>query len=239
MPATQAANCGIYEIVCVPTGKFYLGSSSNLCRRKQEHWRSLRAGKHASPYLQRAWSKYGEGSFVFSVVEVAPELRLLWAEQYWLDFTGCCNPEVGFNTATSAVSPMKGRKLSTEGRARASAAKFKMWEDPARRKRMAAVQRGLWKDPEYRAHMLVARQAASEDPSTLKKLSAAQLRLWGTVAHREKMSASREAMWKDPAYKAKMSEARKEMWKDPAHRAKVAATKAGLGLKKQQGVQNV
>ena len=139
--------------------------------QKAEHWRSLRAGKHASPYLQRAWSKYGGGSFVFSVVEAAPELRLLGAEQYWLDFTGCCNPEVGFNMAASAVSPMKGRKLSTEGRARASAAKFKMWEDSARRKRMAAVQRDLWKDP--------------------------------------------------------------------AHRAKVAATKAGLGLKKQQGVQNV
>jgi group I intron endonuclease len=57
---------GVYQILCVPTGKAYVGSAVNLAKRWQEHRWMLRRGQHHSQYLQRAWDKYGETAFAFS-----------------------------------------------------------------------------------------------------------------------------------------------------------------------------
>lgn len=62
--------CGVYKIECVVTGKYYIGSSNNLHRRRREHYRRLSNGKHESPRLQNAWSKYGAKNFNFMVVEL-------------------------------------------------------------------------------------------------------------------------------------------------------------------------
>ena len=78
---------GVYEIRCLPNGKFYIGSATNLREQWREHRWGLRKGKHYNIYLQTAWDNYGEESFVFSVLELVEELDLLHVEQLWMDRT--------------------------------------------------------------------------------------------------------------------------------------------------------
>src|SRR4051794_16550207 len=77
--------CGIYQILCRPTGKVYIGSSVRIYQRWYEHRRQLRSGKHHSPHLQFAWNKYGEEAFRFSVLEECGAEDVLEREQFYLD----------------------------------------------------------------------------------------------------------------------------------------------------------
>jgi hypothetical protein len=54
-----------YRIRRVKTGDLYVGSSGNFKIRKKIHLTDLRGNRHHSRYLQNAWNKYGEASFVF------------------------------------------------------------------------------------------------------------------------------------------------------------------------------
>jgi hypothetical protein len=60
---------GIYRIVNLISGDFYIGSSKDIERRWSEHKRKLNIKKHQNVILQRAWDKYGENNFSFEVVE--------------------------------------------------------------------------------------------------------------------------------------------------------------------------
>ena len=46
---------GIYKIINIRNGKFYLGSSKNLSQRKKKHIYELNKGTHHSSYLQNAY----------------------------------------------------------------------------------------------------------------------------------------------------------------------------------------
>ena len=60
---------GIYKIVNKVNQKFYLGSTQNFHIRKLSHFASLRRKRHHSIHLQRAFDKYGEENFEFTIVE--------------------------------------------------------------------------------------------------------------------------------------------------------------------------
>ena len=60
---------GIYRIVNLISGDFYIGSSKDIERRWSEHKRKLNIKKHQNVILQRAWDKYGENNFSFEVVD--------------------------------------------------------------------------------------------------------------------------------------------------------------------------
>jgi hypothetical protein len=72
--------------------------------RWRGHLIALRAQKHINKYLQRAWNKYGECNFEFSIIEQIDE-GLLEREQYWLDNTKCYDKRIGFNIAKIAGQP--------------------------------------------------------------------------------------------------------------------------------------
>lgn len=75
----------IYKIINLTSGKFYVGSTTNTRERFRTHRKKLRLGKHHCAHLQAAWSKYGEDSFVFHIVETVPaECDLQQAEDIWL-----------------------------------------------------------------------------------------------------------------------------------------------------------
>lgn len=95
----------VYQILCLPTGKIYVGSAVDIWARWGQHRRSLRRGDHPNAHLQQAWDKYGEDQFEFSVLELVDEADLLQAEQKWIDKTGCANREAGFNVFDIAGSP--------------------------------------------------------------------------------------------------------------------------------------
>lgn len=105
---------GIYQILCVPTGKVYVGSAKNIAHRWNVHKKRLRANRHENTYLQAAWNKYGADAFTFQVIESVDECALLVREQYWMDNLQSCNRDRGFNISTRAGAPMAGRKHTPE-----------------------------------------------------------------------------------------------------------------------------
>src|SRR6185312_9884206 len=88
---------GIYEITCLTTGKFYIGSSVDMRHRCAHHRARLNEDNHRNAHLQAAWNKFGEADFRFSVLQLVDRPELLRAEQEWLDRTNCADRTVGFN----------------------------------------------------------------------------------------------------------------------------------------------
>lgn len=139
---------GIYKIVCIPTSKVYVGSTKNLRSRWAGHRKELRGLRHHSLLLQRAWNKYGEGAFLFEVLEVVMFVEyLIEREQYWIDMTQCFDPQHGFNRRRVAEGNA-GVRYSDEARAKIRAARATQVFTEATRQKMSASQRGKKMSPE-------------------------------------------------------------------------------------------
>lgn len=110
---------GIYQIRCVPTGKFYIGSSVDIGHRWACHRMELRNIYHKNKYLQHAWSKYGEQAFSFEVVEFIGSLRKI--EQEWIRVMDSTNHIIGFNITDDTTAPRLGKKNSPEMLAKSAA----------------------------------------------------------------------------------------------------------------------
>lgn len=97
---------GIYKIICLPTGKFYIGSSVSINRRFKDHARSLKDNEHRNMCLQRAWNQYGKENFKFEILETIYDTsQLLIREKWWLNHTQCYKRNVGFNLSPNPSSP--------------------------------------------------------------------------------------------------------------------------------------
>lgn len=89
---------GVYKIVNITTGKYYVGSTiMTFIKRFQHHISMLRANRHKNAYLQNAWNKYGEDDFECFIIEVCEKNNCLEREQYWLDILECSNKEKSYN----------------------------------------------------------------------------------------------------------------------------------------------
>jgi group I intron endonuclease len=109
---------GIYSITS-PSGNFYIGSASSFRRRWKKHIEDLRAGKHHSVALQRAFYIYGESSLRFEKLALCPITDLIVVEQRYIDQLtpayNCC-PKAG-STQGLKIGP-----FSEEHRSKISAA---------------------------------------------------------------------------------------------------------------------
>ena len=76
---------GIYAIVNTTNDKVYIGSAVYIKVRLSVHKKHLIAGTHVNIHLQRAWDKYGDGAFVFTIIERCEKDKLIEREQYWID----------------------------------------------------------------------------------------------------------------------------------------------------------
>lgn len=92
---------GIYKIENLEDGKVYIGSAVNLKTRYVAHRNALRRGNHGNIHLQRAWDKYGECAFMFSIIELVyhPD-QLLEIEQLWMNYYDVMN--TGYNISPTA-----------------------------------------------------------------------------------------------------------------------------------------
>lgn len=139
---------GIYQIENQENGKCYIGSSVHLEKRWQEHLWALRGRRHENCHLQRAFGKYGEAAFCFSVLEKTGLQQLLQREQHYLDTLA---PE--YNIALTASHSMLGRHHTAETRRKISEAnkgrkpsketRRKLREAGFRRKHTAATRHKL------------------------------------------------------------------------------------------------
>lgn len=106
---------GIYRILNVKNGKFYIGSSSNIYTRLKRHKNVLKRDKHENIHLQHAWNKYGEESFIFEVVEECLVEELIKKEQYYLDVLKPYDNEIGYNICVFADS-VSGKKHTEQAK---------------------------------------------------------------------------------------------------------------------------
>jgi group I intron endonuclease len=110
---------GIYRILNTENGKCYVGSATNLQKRKSEHFRRLRGGIHVNARLQSSWNKHGEMAFEFSILELVDDHTLLVErEQFWIDTLE--SVVRGYNISPKAGSQL-GMKHTKEARAKIAA----------------------------------------------------------------------------------------------------------------------
>lgn len=106
---------GIYKIENKANGKVYIGQSTNLHKRIQDHKRNLIKNKHINPHLQSAWNKYGEESFDFCIVkECEKEILYDLEVEYIKRYDSFKN---GYNRSEGGESGNRGRRMSEEEKA--------------------------------------------------------------------------------------------------------------------------
>ena len=100
---------GIYLIINLVNDKGYVGKTKReLAEMEGERWEEhkyhLNANTHGirnktgtTDHLQNAWNKYGEGSFLFKVLEYCPVEDLGIREEYWTKKLRTDEREFGYN----------------------------------------------------------------------------------------------------------------------------------------------
>jgi group I intron endonuclease len=160
---------GIYQILCAPTGKIYIGSALDLRQRWATHRSALARNNHRNSYLQAAWNKYGESSFTFTVLELVLPGFHTEREQYYINHFKAADRRYGFNLAPQAGSCLgvkhtpetrqrmgeahRGLKMppfSDEHRQALSDAARERMADPDRRDAVSRVHKGKRLSPEHR-----------------------------------------------------------------------------------------
>lgn len=76
---------GVYQITCLASGKFYIGSSVDIDHRLKTHKQQLESGKHINRHLSNAWGKHKGHSFSFDHLLHCDNKDLLLYEQRAID----------------------------------------------------------------------------------------------------------------------------------------------------------
>lgn len=139
---------GIYIILNLENGKFYIGSSMNIYLRLCKHKTELRSGRHVNDYLQKSWNKYGEQAFLFKEIEYCKIDDLISREQYWLNFHQTFKRDIGYNILEIANSSL-GYKHTEENKfvlkeiARVKWENMTAEEDRLERERLSSLRKGV------------------------------------------------------------------------------------------------
>jgi group I intron endonuclease len=121
---------GIYQIVNLMDGKFYIGSTTDFKRRKRSHFSELNLKIHKNKHLIYAYNIYGKENFKFEILEyIKDKTKLVEHEQWWLNlfFDNCktcynvqpiAGSTLGYNHTEETKQKMsktrKGKRLSEE-----------------------------------------------------------------------------------------------------------------------------
>ena len=114
----------VYKITNGITQAVYVGSTqTTIENRYNRHLKDLRANKHHSIFLQRAWNKHGD-VFEIKVLEFVENDKLLAREQFYLDDRKNNYPQNKNYNMCWVAGNCSGRKLSEETRRKISKAQI-------------------------------------------------------------------------------------------------------------------
>lgn len=206
---------GIYKIEHIASGRVYVGSAVQLNLRWNNHRHYLRMGAHHSHYLQRAWNKYGEDAFSFSVLEYVDDKQILiQMEQHWIDtLSAAIKPN--FNLAHVAGSGL-GRVDSEETKSQ---------------KRARALQNNLIAYTRTQKAMENHKAAMGRQDVRDKLSAAAKARPPVSNESRAKSSARFKALPRSPEHCAKISAALKGKPPSPETLVKMSVAARNLAPK--------
>ena len=89
--------CGIYCIENLVNGKRYIGQSQDIECRWKCHKIELNKNRHHNCHLQRAWNKYGQENFKFSILTLCTTEELDNKECYYIDLYKTTDLSFGYN----------------------------------------------------------------------------------------------------------------------------------------------
>ncbi len=185
---------GVYTIRCRPNGRQYIGSTIHTEDRWRQHVGDLKESKHFNHHLQRAWDKYGEEAFEFTILEICKDDVLLEHEQFHIDSHSFRSL---FNTNPVAAKPPHMSDWTDEQQAAHS-----------ERTRETLRKRNV--NPEHQAKMRAGYLANPENAEAARKRI---IKLNQDPKHEKKRLAGLKAYWGNPEKKAahlkKMEDGRK------------------------------
>jgi group I intron endonuclease len=184
---------GVYRISNILDCQEYIGSTTQGFRRRwNQHLRELRAGKHHSWLLQKAWNAYGELFFTFDILEECLPVKCIAREQWWINNL---NPE--YNICPIAGAPMTGRKATKNTIEKMRIAHLGLRHTPEARMNMSIAQRGH-RNYFARKHTLASRALMSASlignkiwlgrkhtPESKAKMSLGKLGWKGPLGHKQ------------------------------------------------------
>lgn len=90
-------------------GKIYIGQTNNFENRFRQHKQSFRRKDHKNKHFQRAWDKYGEENFEFSILEYCDLDVINEREFFWVNKFKSYDSSKGYNI----MLPSKDEKKFT------------------------------------------------------------------------------------------------------------------------------
>lgn len=189
----------IYRIVHTDSQRCYVGHSTHGLHRFRRHRQLLADGAHHSPYLQNAWTKYGQDAFAFELLEACPEGQKLLREQFYIDtlnsvfnYARVAGSRAGVPLSPSEVEALRQRMM---GNQRSLGRKH----PPDEIERRASFHRGRKRSDESRARMSAGMKGVSHGmghevtEATRQKISAANKGHRNTPEQEARRIASRRA----------------------------------------------
>ena len=104
---------GVYKITRLKTNEIYIGQTTSVDKRWQEHVKSaLGVGTLASSQLHRAMATDGCENFTFELLEVVPKDKLRERESYYIDFYD--SKTYGLNSVTGDKDRVRRQKCNSQ-----------------------------------------------------------------------------------------------------------------------------
>ena len=159
---------GVYRIRNSLNGMVYVGSAQiKFAKRRVDHFRMLREGTHFNHWLQQAWNKYGEGAFVFEVIEECEE-NILDKEQKWIDHYA--SQGLAYNLCSVAGSRM-GVPHAEEVRVVIGTHTKKHWEKQEYRDKIKVSKQGETRSASWKKQQSERMKVIMSDAAARRRLS--------------------------------------------------------------------
>lgn len=221
---------GVYMWVNIQNLKVYVGSSANLFVRHSTHLMQLRRERgHHNKALFNAYVKYGEGSFVFMVLEFVYDVSkktLCEQEQKWMDRFHASNSLYGYNTAPVAGSCL-GLIRSEEVCLKLSKARKGMKFTEEHKAKIGEAMRIRNSSEEFRARLSAAVKGRKLTEEQRSKLSLALKGRQLTEEHKAKIGRKHKGKVMSAESRLKMSRAKQGVEFSAEHKESLRSAQLG------------
>lgn len=203
---------GIYKIINQINNQYYIGSSSSLFSRRNQHFSLLRRGIHTNKYLQRSVNKHGINNFDFEVMFYCDKENLLFYEQICIDKL---NPK--YNLSPGVVGTY-GYSWTKESRKKLSKSMLKRFSNPDEIEKLRTSHLGYIPTEEQKRKISQALSGISRPKEVVEKIRNAHIGKKRSIEARKNMSDGRQGMKLSEEHKKNISDGLKGKDTSETHR---------------------